>query len=321
MRIALTGATGFVGGALVGRLLAERQEVRALARPSRKADELEARGATVIRGDLSDADAIERAVEGAEVVYHLGARVSGTGTEREFMETNLGGTERVLRACARQRVRRVVYHSSLAVYGLRDGAASITEDTPYDPKPELRGYYAESKIKADRFAASFARENGMSVIILRPGLIYGPGRLPFGLLAFGTKKTHFVFGRPDLHVPVNYIENLLDAIQLAGTWEARETEEFNIVDEDDLTLAEYHRALNEAAGGRTTFLPAWPVEFSAPGVDLVTRALGLMRDSRFSKYQVRRMNEDRFYSTEKIRTRLGWRPRVTVGEAMKRSVG
>jgi 2-alkyl-3-oxoalkanoate reductase len=321
MRIALTGATGFVGGALTRRLLAEKQEVRVLARASRKADELEARGVTVIRGELGDASAIERTIEGAEIVYHLAARVSGSRSEREFTETNVGGTQRVLEACARHGVRRVVYHSSLAVYGPGHGATPIDESSPFDPHPELRGYYPESKIKADQFAASFAREKELSVVILRPGLIYGPGRIPLGLLAFALGKTHFVFGQPSLHLPVNYIENLLDAIRMAGSWESREAEEFNIVDDEDLTLGEYHRALNETAHARTIFLPGWPVEFSAPGVDLVTRALGLMAGSRLTRYQVRRMLEDRFYPMKKIRTRLGWTARVPVSEALRRSLG
>lgn len=320
MRVALTGATGFVGSALTRRLLAEKQEVRALARASRRADELEARGVTVIRGNLDDAGGIERTIEGAEIVYHLAARVSGAGSEREFMETNVGGTQRVLEACARQGARRVVYHSSLAVYGPGHGSAPIDENSPFDPYPELRGYYPESKIKADQFAASFAREKGLSLVILRPGLIFGPGRISLGLLAFALGKTHFVFGRPSLHLPVNYIENLLDAIQMAGNWDSRQADEFNIVDDEDLTLGEYHRALNEAAHARTVFLPGWPVEFSAPGVDLATRAMGLMADSRLTKYQVRRMLEDRFYPMKKIRTKLGWKARVPVSEALRRSL-
>ena len=157
-------------------------------------------------------------------------------------------------------------------------------------------------------------------MILRPGLIYGPGRIPLGLLAFGLGKTHFVFGRASLHIPVNYIENLLDAIQMAGSWESREADEFNIVDDENLTLGDFHGALNEAAHARTIFLPGWPVEISAPGVDLVTRALGLMADSRLTKYQVRRMLEDRFYPMKKIQTKLGWKARVPVREAILRSL-
>src|SRR5580658_8758917 len=96
MRVCVTGGTGLIGGALVRRLLAEGAQVRVLARPSQRADELEARGAEAVRGDLSDPEAIERAVREAEVVYHAAAKIDPPGTRAEFFETNVGGTERVL---------------------------------------------------------------------------------------------------------------------------------------------------------------------------------------------------------------------------------
>jgi len=320
VRIALTGGTGFIGGALVKRLLAEKHSVRALARSPGKAKELAASGVEVVQGDLSDAGAIERTAEGAEIFYHLGARVSGGGAEQEYMEANAGGTERVLQACVRQGVRRAIYHSSLAVYGAGYGESAIDESTAFDAKAELRGYYAQSKIAADRAAVSFAREKGFSLVLFRPGLVYGPGRIPLGLLAFAMGKLRFVFGRPEMHVPLNYVENLLDAMEMAGRMESSGPEEFNIVDDENLTLEDYHRELRAADGGRTFFLPGWPVEFSSPAVDGVTRALGLMGDSRFSRYQVKRMVEDRFYSTERARKRLDWRARVPLGEAIRKSV-
>ncbi|HXJ17123.1 MAG TPA: NAD(P)H-binding protein, partial [Candidatus Polarisedimenticolia bacterium] len=87
----MTGGTGFIGGALVRRLLADGAQVRVLARPSQRADELEAMGAEVVRGNLEDREAIERAVEGAEVVYHTAAKVEGSGDRNEYIETNLSG--------------------------------------------------------------------------------------------------------------------------------------------------------------------------------------------------------------------------------------
>src|SRR5271170_2341381 len=103
MRVCITGGTGFLGGALVRRLLAEGNFVQVLARPSRRADELEARGVQVVRGHLGDAESVARAVRGTEVVYHVAAKIEPPGTETDFLETNLGGTQQVLSACLRER--------------------------------------------------------------------------------------------------------------------------------------------------------------------------------------------------------------------------
>jgi len=319
MRVSVTGATGFIGRALVRRLLAEKHAVKIFARDAEKGEELAAQGAEVIRGDLRHPGAIEHLAEGAELLFHLAARVSGPGTREQYMDANLGGTERMLSACARQKVRRVVHLSSLAVYGPLVGPGPITEETAFDEKPERRGFYAESKIAGDEFAASFAKERGLSVAILRPGLVYGPGRVPLGLLAFPAGKLKFVFGRKRLHLPVNYIENLIDAMLAAATADTGGPEDFNVVDEENLTLGEYHQAVNDAAGGATIFLPGLPVLLASPAVDVVTRAIGVMGDSRISWRQLRRMLEDRVYSTERIRKRTGWSARVGVREALQRS--
>src|ERR1017187_2135409 len=132
MRVCVTGGTGFLGTALVRKLLAQGVPVRVLARPSGHADLLETQGVEVVRGGLGDPDCIARGVEGAEVVYHLAAKVDTPGRKADFLETNVAGTERVLTACLQQGVGRVVYASSLAVYGPVPNGQRIDENTPCD---------------------------------------------------------------------------------------------------------------------------------------------------------------------------------------------
>jgi dihydroflavonol-4-reductase len=136
MRVCITGGTGFLGRALVRRLLAERVPIRVLARPSKSADELQAWGAEVLRGELGEAESVARAVKGTDIAYHCAAKVDSPGTQTEFLETNVGGTERVLMACLQQGVSRVLYMSSLAVYGPVRNGQRIDEDTPLDEVPE-----------------------------------------------------------------------------------------------------------------------------------------------------------------------------------------
>jgi nucleoside-diphosphate-sugar epimerase len=317
--VCVTGGTGFLGGALIRRLLADGAKVRVLARNSPRADALAARGAEVVRGDLSDHDAIARAVAGAAVVYHVAAMVEAPGDLVEFLDANRGGTERVFQAALQHGVGRVVYSSSIAVYGLIEGRKCIDENTPYDRQPELRDSYSQSKIQADRFAVSFARENNLPTTILRPGVIYGPGKpLPLGPLGFAAGKTNVIFGNYANRVPLNYIENLVDAFLLAGRSIHQGLREYVVLDDDDLTLREYHAARTEAQGTRALFFSGAPVLAAARFAE----ATRLVRPGAggFSVRQVERALEDRRYCTHRIREELGWSPRVPLRAALQCSV-
>ena len=314
MRVCVTGGTGFVGGALVKRLLAEGKEVRALARPSGRADELERLGAEVVRGDLSDAAALERAVADAEVVYHAAAQVDRPATKAEYFKANVEGTMRVLAAALQHSVKRVVHLSSIAVYGiLREGEA-ITEETPFDEARERRDFYAQSKIAADEAAMSFARRTGLPVTILRPGVVYGPPKeLPVAPLGFRAGKLDLIFGNRDNRFPLNYIENLVDAMLLAGAAprvasEGEPLRQYIVVDDEDLTLGQYHGVMQEVARTRPIFMPGWPVLFAAT-----------FAGATLPREQVRRALQNRFYSTRRIREELGWTPRVALREAIEKT--
>jgi nucleoside-diphosphate-sugar epimerase len=320
MRVCVTGGTGFVGGALVERLLAEGKQVRALARVSARADALEQRGAEVVRGDLSDAAALERAVADAEVVYHAAAKVDPPGTKAEYFTANVEGTVRVLAASLQQKVQRVVYLSSVAVYGIVRAGEAITEDTPFDEARERRDFYAQSKIAADEAAMAFARRTGLPVTILRPGVVYGPpnvpgkGTLPVALLGFRAGKLDIVFGDGDNRFPLNYVENLVDAMLLAGAAargasEGEPLRQYIVVDDEELTLAQYHAVKREVAKTRPIFLPGWPVLLAAT-----------FAGDALPREQVRRALQNRIYSTRRIREELGWAPRTTLREAIEEAL-
>jgi 2-alkyl-3-oxoalkanoate reductase len=323
MTVCVTGATGFLGRALTQRLLAQGVAVRALARPSPRANELESRGAEVVRGDLRDSGAIARAVEGAEVVYHVAAMVEAPGDLADFLDANRGGTERVFNSALQHAVRSIVYSSSIAVYGLAREGQMIDENTPYDEQPDLRDAYSQSKIQADAFAVAFARKkpsaSNLSVTILRPGIIYGRGKpLPFGLLGFTAGKTSVVFGNRINRIPLNYIENLVDAMLLAAKPCAENLRQYIVLDDDDLTLEQYHRTRQEIQGTRALFFSGAPVLAAAR----IAQATGLVKpgSGNFSVRQVLRALENRHYLTQRIRTELGWMPRVPLRDALQRSL-
>ncbi len=320
MRVCVTGGTGFIGGALVDRLLREGASVRVLARPSPRADELAERGAEVIQGDLSNSEALDQAVRGAEVVFHAAAMVEGRGSRRQFIETNLGGTQQVFDACIRQGVRHVVYLSSIAVYGLISKGERIDEHTPWDESPGKRDSYAQSKIAADQFVSEVRLKADIGVTIMRPGVVYGPGRrLPVALLAFQMGKTSVVFGKRRLRFPITYIDNLLDAFLLAAKTDGS-LRRYIVIDDDGLTLGQYHATKAAVDKTRAIFVPGWPLLIGPWAANALAWmvAAGSQTAVGWGR-QIRRALQDRWYDTSLVRKELGWTPRVSLREAIEKT--
>lgn len=318
MRVCVTGGTGFLGSYLVRDLLARGTNVRVLARPSLRAERLAAAGVEIVQGDLRDPESIVRAVRGADVVYHFAAKV-GAAPYKSYFEINVDGTQRLLNACAENGVGQFVYASSLAVYGPVVEGGSIDESTPFDDKPQLRDPYSESKIKADQLVSSFAKKTGLPTLIVREGIIFGPGRrLPTGIFAFRLSNVDVVFGEPTNHLPLNYVENLVDAM-LTASASGSGLREFNVLDDDDLTLGQYNRLKRAADGSTTYFASGWPLYAASPFAEAL-RGIIPMGDTRLSRHQLQRSLQDRRYDTGRIRRETEWKPKVSLAEGIQRTL-
>jgi nucleoside-diphosphate-sugar epimerase len=322
----VTGATGLIGSALVRRLVADGNEVTALVRsPVSETSSTSVRGVLagvrVIAGDVANHAAVAEAVRGAEVVFHLAAKVSDTAPLRDFEGANVEGTRAILEAAAAGSARRIIYLSSIAVYGrVSEAAPMIDEATPLDPAPEKRDAYSRTKIAAEQAAVAIAQRLQLPLTILRPGIVYGAGRVPpASLVGFGVGRMHVAFAQPEWHFPLVYVENLVDAIVAAANVRGAAMDDYNIVDDDALTLAKYHEVRNAVEHSRTIFLSPNPVLAAAAVFGPVARAI-TPAASGFSSYQLGRSLQDRIYDTKKIRAALNWAPRVSLSEALAASL-
>ncbi len=319
-QLLVTGATGFVGKATVRRLLEQGKRPRALARPSERVQSLKELGIDVVVGDVADGMVVERAMRGVEAVIHCAARMGTKGTWAEFHRDSVVGTENVVRAAHSAGVKRLIYVSSLGVYGTPANGDRITEATPYDGSPEERGSYSRAKIEAERLVLQFARETGLPVTTFRPGFIYGRGRpLPTGPLAFPSPfgRSYVLVGRSDGLLGLNYIENLLDAFWLALENTEGQGRQYNIVDDDHLTKGEYYRVREEIDGIHATFIPGWPFLIAAPGIAIVAKRSGGGKLATFSPHALARALTSVRYDTRAVREQLGWSPRVSLQEALR----
>ena len=172
MRYAVTGATGFVGGALVRLLRANGHEVVALVRSRERAAALSAVGVTLLEGDLDDSAALEALGAGADGLFHVaGWYKLGDARPEDGWRVNVDGTANVLAAAGRSGVPKVVYTSTLAVNSDTRGRVV---DEGYRFTGSHLSVYDETKARAHDMAADAARD-GMPLVIVQPGLIYGPG--------------------------------------------------------------------------------------------------------------------------------------------------
>ncbi len=174
MHTFVTGGTGFIGGAVVRRLLESGHAVRALVRPGAVTRQLDGLPVERITGDLSDAKVLRRAMGGCEWVFHVAALYSYSRYRWEdFYQANVEGTRHMLEAAALAQVQRFIYTSSVATLGFNPDHSPATEDTPSTLEDRI-GPYQRSKFLAEELARDHARQ-GLPVVILNPSAPVGCG--------------------------------------------------------------------------------------------------------------------------------------------------
>ena len=303
--VLVTGASGFLGQHVLAALRERGHHVRAMVRFPRLSEEWQ--DVEEVVAALGDDASIAQALEGVDAVVHCAARVARSGSRADFFRDNVSGTTHLLAAAKAAGIKRFVHVSSIGVYGVPPKATSITEQTAYDPHPDRRGAYTWSKIEADRIVQEFARKTGLSTLILRPGILVGPGGPEFTarlcLGCFGGRVV--IVGRRGARLPLCHVADAARAAALAVT--ARTTcTVYNLVDEG-LTQEEWLR--QRAAAGwamRPVYVPPSLALIPAFALEMVTRLAG--KASPLSRYKIRRATESLSYDTARATLDLGWKP-------------
>jgi nucleoside-diphosphate-sugar epimerase len=250
-RALVTGGSGFVGGALAAELARAGYGLDALVRPTSRREDLERLGARFVTGALSDRAALEEAVRGADVVYHV-AGVVRARHAKDFERSNVEGTRALLEACAARPggAPRVVLVSSQAAAGPSPDGHPVTEDEPAAPVTA----YGRSKLAQERVAEEF--RGRVPVVTVRPPAVYGPRDKDF-LLLFRMAMRGFsplVLGGTRRNSIV-HVEDLAAGLRLAGERGAPGAAYF-VTDGAVHETSEIAREVARALGRRTVPLPA-----------------------------------------------------------------
>jgi predicted dehydrogenase/nucleoside-diphosphate-sugar epimerase len=317
----VTGAAGFLGRAVVVALRAQGKIVRVLVRrpvAAFRGDD----GIQTVIGDLGDPRIVDHAVAGAGIVYHVGAAMRGG--PRDFEAGTVWGTRNVLDACRKHASPRLVYVSSMSVFdhaGRRDGEV-LTEDYRFEPYPQLRGAYTQTKLSAEQMIADAIAKERLPAVILRPGQIFGPGAeqvTPNGTIALAGRW--IAIGDGSQSLPLIYRDDVVDALLRAGESPQALGRTFNLVDTDSVDRSAYLQRCKRKLGAalKTLWVPQWVFMCLAIGVELLGKVL--KRDVPLTRYRVRSLRPLTNFDTTAAREVLGWTPRVGVRKGLDITFG
>jgi dihydroflavonol-4-reductase len=315
----VTGATGFLGSH-VARVLSEQgADLRLLVRPTSNLKNLERLNAETVIGDLRDPASLEKAIAGCDAVFHVAADYRlWVRDPNEMYRSNVEGTRALLEASRKNRVRRVVYTSSVATIGFRTHGVPADEDSPVS-LADMIGHYKRSKFMAEQVAVETGR-SGMEVVTVNPTTPIGEQDVkptPTGSIVVDFLKRKF-----PAYVDTGL--NLVDVRECArghiAAYEKGRTGQRYILGGQDLTLKQILDKLSQISGlpSPSVRLPYF-FAFAAGVVDEAVTGLLLRRNPRATIDTVRMGKKKMFASSAKAERELGWKI-VPVDDALRRAV-
>jgi nucleoside-diphosphate-sugar epimerase len=321
MRALVTGGGGFLGRAIVERLVGRGDDVRSLARGDYPA--LSEMGVEVVRGDIGDPSAVSEVVDGCDIVFHVAAKAGVWGNYASYYEPNVRGTENVLAACVARKVSKLVYTSSPSVVFDGRPLEGVDESAPYPRRHH--SHYSATKAMAER-AVLAADGDTLRTIALRPHLIWGPrdNHIVPRIVAQGRAGKLRRVGDGTNKVDTIYIDNAADAHLLAADALANNPSAagraYFISQGDPAPLWEIINGILAAAGVAPVTRSVPPaVAWTAGAVlETVYRVFHLPGEPRMTRFVARELATAHWFDISAARRELGYEPRVSIADGLKK---
>ncbi len=318
-RVLITGGTGFIGSQLSAHCIREGERVRVLAQkntPAERANaqQLEAQGVEVVEGSVTDAEALQRACSGVDVVYHLAAaQHEANVADAHFYDVNVQGTRNALAAALANGVKRFVHGSTIGVYGPgRDGP--VSDDTPLEPD----NIYGVTKLEGEKVVREYVDK--LPIAVARISETYGPGDRRLLKLFRGIRKKRFFFvGRGENLHHLVYIDDLIDGLRRAAVCSKAPGSTFVLAGPKAITTNEMVEGIAGALGAPPPKLriPLWPLMAAATVMETVLRPIGVQ-----PPLHRRRMNffvRSFHFNGREAKAVLGYEPSVHFAEGAART--
>jgi nucleoside-diphosphate-sugar epimerase len=309
VRAFVTGGTGFIGQRLVKKLRDRGDEVVALVRTPEKGKALEQMGAELIEGDLSSSDAIARGVDGADAVFHTAAiyKVGIPEKEHETMyDANVRGTERVLDAAFQAGVGKIVYTSTINVFGNTGG--KVVDESYERPAGDYLSYYDETKFLSHNVAKERIAK-GAPIVIVQPGGVYGPGDHSEVGNVIDQTRSGKLKALPFAGLGLNlvYVDDVADGLILA--YDKGEVGESYVLGGEIVTMRQLVDKVADVTGRKPPKreMPSGLIKLAAPAGPVVGKVMGF--PPNFRELITASDGVTYWAKDDKARERLGYSPR------------
>jgi len=319
--VLVTGGGGFLGGAIVKRLLSEKFTIKSFSRGHYPV--LDQLGVTQVRGDLADLSAVKKACEGCEIVFHVAAKAGLWGKAEDFFRSNVIGTRNVLIACHDSKIRNLVYTSSPSV--IFDGSDQEGLDEAVDYPKNFKAAYPRTKAEAEKLVRE-ANSDQLRTVSLRPHLIWGPEdtHLTPGILKKGKTQRLRKLGFEEKLVDFTYIDNAADAHLLCGLALLENTDiagrVYFISQSEPWPLWEFVNRLLEIAGYPKVNKQLSPkIAYKLGGIlEWIFDTFSLKGDPPVTRFMVEELMTAHWYDNTAAKRDFGYEPTVSMKEGFNR---
>ncbi len=326
MTTLVTGASGFLGGALVERLLvAGERDVRCLLRVGSSRLRLEALaraypGARIelFTGGLTGTSDAAAALAGVDLVYHLAAGMSGAAADM-FLNTVVTSKNLLTALVALPRPPKVVLVSSFGVYGAAElpRGALIDESAPTEQHPERRDSYSQAKLRQEKLFWDYRKQHGFPLSVLRPGVIYGPGGTAISSRVGLALAGRFLYIGGDNILPLSQVDNCAAAMALVGSRPETDGQIYNVVDDDLPTCRQFlDRYQTQVRRLKTLPIPYPVMRALSWAAERYSRFSRGQLPAVFTPYRTATTWGGNRFDNRKLKA-LGWRPTVSTDEGLR----
>lgn len=315
--VLVTGGKGFLGSHLVTRLRELGEEVRILARKSVNSNGQVEAGVQIVWGDIRNKQVVEQAVEGVDNAIHLVSNFRRGGSDKkEAYSINVEGTENIIRASHKYKVKQLIHCSTIGVHG-NVRVIPANEETPFNPGD----LYQETKLLAENRVREFQQKTELPITVIRPISLFGPGDVRMLKLFRLIKKGRFIVvgnGKP-LFQPA-YIDDVVQGFILCLNNEKAIGEVFIIGGEESVPLNELFTLIAEELGVQPPKLrvPLSPVLALATLCEKVCVPLGI--EPPLHKRRVSFFQNNRAFAIDKAKNLLGYKSQVSLREGIRRTI-